>query len=87
MKKILPILFLAAMLVSAGLLAGKPHENDKIKSTHTGKKGLDGAPISCTYCHGASKANIKKQKGADLNTIKKGKYCAMNGCHPEVDKK
>ena len=82
MKKALTPFLLAAVFVSTVVFASA---KGPLKEKHTGKVGLDGAKVNCVYCH--TTAANPKTKGNDLQKLKKEKYCAIPGCHPEVDKK
>lgn len=76
MKKLLSVIVLASTFAGGMLLA-----NVDLNKLHKDKNGLDGAKINCAYCHDAGKANNPKTKGNDRAALKKGKYCAIAGCH------
>ena len=84
MKKVLVVLMLAMLFAGTVVMASK---TGPLKDKHKGLKGLDGAKVTCAYCHSPKKANNPKTTGNDLEALKKGKYCAMKDCHPDVDKK
>jgi mono/diheme cytochrome c family protein len=58
-----------------------------VKDQHKGLTGLGGAKVNCAYCHSPKKANNPKTEDNDLNALKEEQYCAIKGCHPDVDKK
>ena len=84
MKKVLVILMLVLLFAGTAVLASK---KGPIKDKHKGLTGLEGAKVNCAYCHSPKKANNPKTEDNDLNALKKGPYCAIKGCHPDVDKK
>lgn len=75
---------LAMLFAGTVVMASK---TGPLKDKHKGLKGLDGAKVNCAYCHSPKKANNPKTTDNDLEALKKGKYCAMKDCHPDVDKK
>jgi uncharacterized paraquat-inducible protein A len=81
MKRFLTLIAAVAIMVSlssADLMATK-----KIKKTHKGKKGKDGAKISCSYCH--KKAKVPKLKGGKkYKGMKTNAYCMK--CHAKMKK-
>ena len=81
MKKTLFIVILALTLICTVIFAN-PATNKAHKGLVVGEK----TKVNCVYCH--KKAGILKEKGkADMETLKKGEFCAMKECHPSVDKK
>ncbi|MCP4198255.1 MAG: hypothetical protein GY762_13980 [Proteobacteria bacterium] len=84
MKKVLVALMLTMLFAGTVVLASK---TGPIKDKHKGLTGLEGAKVNCAYCHSSKKANNPKTEGNNLETLKKEKYCAINDCHPAVDKR
>jgi hypothetical protein len=84
MKKILIVLMLFMLFAGTVVLASK---KGPIKDTHKGLTGLNGAKVTCAYCHSPKKAHNPKTGGNNLETLKKEEFCAIKGCHPDVDKK
>jgi len=74
MKKLIPLLALAVVFAGGMLFADVP-----LNKKHKGLKGLEDASVNCAYCH--TKAGNPKTGGNDLAKLKKGKYCAIQGCH------
>ena len=74
MKKTIFGVAIATLFVSSLLMASVP-----VNKQHKGLTGKDGAKVNCTYCH--KKAASPKTKGNDLAKLKKGAYCAIDGCH------
>ena len=74
MKKLIIGVALVAFFMSQVLYA-----NTTIFEPHKEKKGKDDATVNCAYCH--TKAGIEKKDKQDLEKLKKGSYCAIEGCH------
>ena len=74
MKKAIFGAAIATMFISSLLFA-----STELNKQHKGKAGKDAAKINCSYCH--KKAANPKTKGNDLAALKKGEYCAIDGCH------
>jgi len=74
MKKWIVGIALGTFLVSSLAIA-----STDLNKKHSGKSGLEGKKVNCGYCH--KDAGIKKEKGLDGAALKKGKFCAIDGCH------
>jgi hypothetical protein len=80
MKKTIFALFLALTLICTVIFA-----NPAMHKAHKGLVVKETTKVNCVYCH--KKAAIVKEKGHDLEKMKKDEFCAMKDCHPSVDKK
>ena len=80
MKILLPTFLLIGALMAAATFA-----SPQTFKAHKALAGKDGEKVNCAYCH--VKVKIPKEKGHDVEQLKKGAFCAMKACHPGVDKK
>ncbi len=68
------VLVIGTLFLGSALFAGVP-----LNKQHKGMTGKDDAKVNCAYCH--TKAGNPKTTGNDLETLKKGSYCAIKDCH------
>jgi hypothetical protein len=80
MKKTISALFLALTLIGTVIFA-----NPVMHKSHKGLVVNETTKVNCVYCH--KKAGIVKEKGNDIEKLKKTEFCATKECHPSVDKK
>jgi hypothetical protein len=78
-------ILLATFLLLGTFIAAVTLASPVTFKAHKALVGKDAAKVNCAYCH--VKVSIPKEKGNEVEQLKKGEFCAMKACHPSVDKK